>query len=653
MKWLKNLVIGRARSLSDGTLFQKVSLIAVLGWVGLGADGLSSSCYGPEQAFRTLGDHAVLVLFVGLATLITIAILCTSYSKIIELFPGGGGGYVVASKLLSPAAGAASGCALIVDYVLTIALSMASGADALFSVLPPAWQPWKLAFALAGTALLSLLNLRGVKESVLILAPIFFFFLLTHGLGLIIGLAPHLGDLPAVAANTASDLNAAHIQLGWAGVFLLLARAYSVGAGTFTGIETVSNGLPVLREPRVATGKRTMVYIGLSLGLTVGGLMLAYMFYSVQPHMNKTLNAVLFEQMTVSWSPGLGKAFVSAAMLSAMALLFVGAQAGFVGGPRVLANMALDRWFPARFAFLSDRFVTQNGILLMGGSALLVLLLTRGAVVFLVVLYSINVFISFTLSQLGMLSYWWHRRAQAPEWKSKVLINGIGFILTAFILITLSLTKFMEGGWVTLLITGALIGVAFAIRRHYYNALRKLARLNDLVREFAQELLQRPSSDAQLACDPAAKTAVLFVNGFNGLGAHTLLRVIRMFHGVFKNFVFIQVGMLDAGNFKGASEIENLREHVVAEAERYVEYMRRHGFYAEALTDIGTDIIEVATQLASEAAQRFPQAVFFGGQLVFSDDSWMTRLLHNFVVFALQRRIFRRGLPFLIMPIRV
>ena len=655
MKWLKTLIIGKARNVSDGRLFQQVSLIALLAWVGLGADGLSSSCYGPEEAFKALGAHSVLALFVGLATVVTITIICASYSQIIELFPGGGGGYLVASKLLSPSLGVLSGCALLVDYVLTIALSIASGTDALFSVLPLAWQPWKLSCAVAGIAFLALLNLRGVKESVLFLAPVFFVFLATHAFAIIFGVATHLGDLPAVTANTANDLQAAHLQLGWFGLFLLLVRAYSVGAGTYTGIEAVSNGLPVLREPRVATGKRTMIYMGASLGLTVGGLMLAYVLFHVQPQIGQTLNATLLQSITANWPFGLGKTFVTVAMLSAMSLLFIAAQAGFIDGPRVLANMALDRWVPSRFATLSDRFVAQNGVLLMACAALVVLLMAHGSVALLVVLYSINVFITFSLSQLGMVRHWWTHRGTEPKWKRKIAVNSVGFCLTSFILVTLSATKFLEGGWVTLLATGIFVGTAFLIRRHYRATVRKLSRLDDLAREFDGETARLPySKEAALpACDPASKTAVVLVNGFNGLGVHTLLHITRMFPNVFRNFVFVQVGVLDAGNFKGAGEIENLRQHITQEADRYAEHMRRQGFYAEAVTDIGTDVIETAGELAAHIAKRFPRAVFFGGQLVFPNESWLTRLLHNFMVFALQRRIFQQGIPFLIVPIRV
>jgi amino acid transporter len=650
--WLKNIFIGKARDLSDRGIFHKVSLVAVLAWVGLGADGLSSSCYGPEEAFKALGQHAALAPFIALATIVTIAIICMSYSQIIEVFPGGGGGYLVASKLLSPRVGVVSGCALLVDYVLTIAISIASGADQLFSVLPAAWLGWKLPFAFAGVAFLTLLNLRGVKESVVLWVPVFFLFLGTHAFAILFGIATHLNDVPALVARTAGDLDAAHSELGWLGILALLVRAYSVGAGTYTGIEAVSNGLPILREPRAETGKRTMKYMGLSLALTVGGLLLAYLLYRVTPQSGKTLNAVLFETLTASWPSGVATGFVSAAMLSATALLFIAAQAGFLDGPRVLANMALDRWFPARFAMLSDRFVAQNGILLMGGCALLVLLFAHGSVALLVVLYSINVFITFSLSQLGMLRHWWKQRAADPAWKRHITINGVGFGLTSFILVMLCVTKFHEGGWITLVATGLLVAAAFLTHSHYVTARKDLRRLDALV-EAVEDDPGPPGPRVPATCEATAKTAVVLVNGFNGLGLHTVLAVTRMFPGVFRNFVFVQVGVVDAGNFKGAGEIANLERHIESEVHRYVDYMRKQGFYAEALTEISTDVVESAADLVAGVAQRFPNTVVFGGQLVFQKESRITRLLHNFAVFAMQREFFRKGIPFLILPIRV
>ena len=646
---LKSLVVGRARSLADRDLFHKVSLVAIFAWVGLGADGLSSSCYGPEETFRTLGAHPHLAIFVALASVVTITAICASYSQIIALFPSGGGGYLVASKLLSPAAGVVSGSALLIDYVLTITISVASGADALFSLLPPAWLAWKLPFALAGVTGLTVLNLRGVRESVLLWVPVFFLFVATHAFAIIYAVAAHGSGLGQVATDTAQAVRSSGAELGWLGLLLLLLKAYSMGAGTYTGIEAVSNGLPILREPRVQTGRRTMVYMGVSLAVTVAGLLLAYLLFAVTPVEGKTLNAVLFERMTASWGSG-GTTFVFIALAAEAALLLIAAQAGFLDGPRVLANMALDRWFPTRFANLSDRFVTQNGILLMGGAGLVMMAVTRGSVALLVVLYSINVFITFSLSQLGMVRHWWRERAHEPAWRRKLAVNGFGLALTSFILVSLTVVKFHEGGWATLLVTGLLVAAAFAIKHHYAGVHRQLRRLDAIVETAAHEAKSTP---AATVIDPRARTAILLVNGYNGLGLHTALQVPRMFGDSFRNFVFLQVGAVDAGNFKGAAEIDALRTHAAAEAERYAAWARRQGYGAATYTSIGHDVTGELMTLAGQAAQDFPHHVFFAGQLLFGRDTRLNRLLHNHTAFALQQRFFRASLPFVVLPIRV
>jgi len=654
----KDVFIGRARNISDRQVFHHMSLVALLAWVGLGADGLSSSCYGPEQAFLALKtpngiDLQALSLFVALGTVLTIIIICISYSQIIEVFPTGGGGYLVASKLLSPTVGVISGCALIGDYILTIALSVASGADAIFSMLPVELQVWKLKFSLGLVVFLSLLNLRGAKESVILWVPVFFVFVLTYTFAIIWAISSHFGNLPDIVHGVTTDVKAGEAQVGMLGLFAVVLRAYSLGAGTYTGIEAVSNGLNALREPRVQTGKRTMVYMATSLAFVVGGLLLAYLLYHVAPVEGKTLNAVLFEKITNAWPPMLSKGFVIAAMASSGALLLIAAQTGFFGGPRVLANMAVDRWMPTRFATLSDRLVTQNGVLLMGGAAFILLFFTKASVDMLVVLYSINVFITFSLSQLGMVRHWWIERQKEPKWRRKIFINGFGLLLTGGILISLCVVKFFQGGWATLLVTGLMVGIAFWVKSHYRHTQKKLHRLNELVAaalaDDALTVVEKPAPP----CDHNARTAVFLVNGFNGLGLHTLLAVVRMFPKVYQNFVFVQVGVLDAGNFKGAAEVDNLREHSRAEVERYVGYMSRRGFYAEARYALGTDIVDEAAHLCDHIAEKFPQAQFFAGQLVFKDESMITRWLHNHTVFELQRRLYQNGRPMLILPIQV
>ena len=648
--WLKTLFIGKAKDIHDSDIFHKLSLAAILAWVGLGADGLSSSCYGPEETMKALLIHPALAMFVALACVITIGVICVSYSQIIELFPSGGGGYLVASKLLSPSAGVVSGSALLVDYVLTIALSIAAGADALFSVLPAEWLDYKLTTAIVATLLLIIMNLRGVKESVIVWAPIFFVFLATHVFAVVYGFFAHAGNLPQIAATAIEDVSKAHADLGWWKIAGLLLTAYSLGAGSYTGIEAVSNGLPILQEPRVATGRRTMIYMGVSLAFMVGGLLMMYQFYGTLPKDGTTMNAVLFAQITESWPPAVSSSFIWISMFSAAALLFIAAQTGFLDGPRVMASMAVDRWFPTRFASLSDRFVAQNGIILMGFAALILIWVSKGSVSWLVVLYSINVFVTFSLSQLGMVIHW-SKEHSDPKWRRKLAINLIGFLMTATILVALVIIKFDEGGWVTVLVTGSIVALAFAINRHYREAHEKLIRLDTLIEAFGSEADNKPKSSPP--CDPLAKTAVIFVNGFNGLGIHTTLAIQRIFPGVFKNYIFVEIGVVDAGNFKGASEIDHLEITVARETQRYADYMNSHGLHAESVHEIGTDIVNTARALGQTLAEKFPNLMFFGGQLVFEDENYFTRILHNFAVFGLQRTFFQHGLPFFVLPVRV
>jgi len=652
---VKNIVIGKSLNLADQSIFHHLSLIAFFAWVGLGADGLSSSCYGPAEAYLALGQHTFLAVFVALATVVTIFVISAAYTQIIDLFPTGGGGYIVASKLLSPKLGMISGCALLIDYVLTISISIASGADAVFSFLPPALIQWKMPAAIAGVVLLTVLNLRGVKESVMVLVPIFMLFVATHVVGLGYGLGSHVQQLSTVAAGIGADVGAAHSELGLLGMTLLVLHAYSMGAGTFTGIEAVSNGLPILREPKAKTGKRTMLYMALSLSITVVGLIVCYLLFRVGAQPGKTLNAVLFESITAGWGPTFGGGFVLVTLASEALLLLVAAQAGFVDGPRVLSNMALDRWFPAKFALLSDRLVTQNGILLMGGAGLLLILATDGSVELLIVLYSINVFITFVLSQLGMVRHWWKVRGQAAHWRKGLCLNGLGLLLTGFILIMVTAVKFDEGGWVTLVITGALAAVALCVNRHYRRVgglIKNLDGLRDAMAvEGGRAAAIQENAAASGEFDPQAATAVIFVNGYNGMGIHTLLSVVRLFGRDVKNYVFVQIGVVDAGVFKGAAELSRMKTAMEKDLRSYEDIMRRRGYYAESLWAVGTDIVHEVLELAPAISERFPRAIFFGGQLVFEHESFVTRLLHNYVVFTLQRQFYRMGLPFMIMPI--
>jgi amino acid transporter len=643
-------LLGGPRDVTDRQVFHRMSLIAFLAWVGLGADGLSSSAYGPEEAFRALGEHTYLAVALAVATAATVLILSASYRNIIDEFPGGGGGYVVASRFLGPKAGVVSGCALIVDYVLTITVSIAGGGNAVFSFLDPSLHHWKLPAEYAAIAILIVLNLRGVKESVTVLLPIFLVFLATHALLIAASIFTHLGAVPQVVSGVSSGFSNGVATLGWTGMLLLFIRAYSLGGGTFTGIEAVSNGLQIMREPRAETGKRTMTYMAVSLATTASGILIGYLLLKTAAVPGKTMNASLAESVFGAWSiagASAGHWLVLVTLVSEGMLLFVAAQAGFIDGPRVMANMAVDSYFPHRFAALSERLTMQNGVLLMGGAALFMLFYTRGNIHTLIVMYSINVFVTFTLSQLSMAKFFSGRRGD-PRRARSLTLHLVALAMCATILVIMSYEKFAEGGWITVTITTVVALLAFAIHAHYARVRSHLRKLDEIL----ASLTSRGEPNTR-PLDPNAPTAVQLVNGFNGLGVHTLLSTLRFFPGLYKQFVFVSVSVVDSGTFKGKEEIDALRAQTADDLANYVRVARGLGFAAEGVTDVGTEVLEAATKLCTDVSRRFPKATIITGRLVFRREAWFERLLHNETPKLIQQRLQWLGVPMVILPVRV
>ena len=628
--WLgraRRWVFGAPRDLHDPGLFHKISLIAFLAWVGLGADGLSSAAYGPDEAYRMLGAHTELAIFLALATLLTVLIISYTYSRIIEHFPGGGGGYVVATKLLGTPFGLISGCALLVDYVLTISVSIASGVDASFSFAPLAWQIYKVPLEAAAIGGIVVMNLRGVKESVSVLVPIFLLFVITHAALILGAFFQHGSELPHAAVQIGTALRAE--TLGGFVLFLVFLRAYSYGAGTFTGIEAVSNGLQIMREPRVRTAKRTMIYMAISLALTAGGILVCYMLLDVRPEEGKTLNAVLAERVQF------GGWFAIVTLLSETGLLFVAAQTGFIDGPRVMANMALDSWFPHRFSSLSERLTMHYGVLLMGAASIATLFYTRGDITTLVTMYSINVFVTFSLSHLGMVRLAWNTRKSTARWWLSLPVYLLGLVLCLGILGVVVVEKFEEGAWVTLAVTLTLIALCVLIRRHYASVGERL----DSLSKDLSGLPEAAPPAAPEAWDTTLPTAVLLVGGYGGLGVHSLLSIPRLFPRHFRQVVFLSVAVVDSGNFKGVSEVERMEGEVRESLEKYVVAARGMGFSAKSVMGVGHEPVEVAEQLCRELAREYNRAVFFAGKLVFKRERWFQRLLHNETAYAIQRRL--------------
>lgn len=653
---VQRTLFGPPRDLKDHSIFHSLSLIAFLAWVGLGADGLSSAAYGPPEAFINLGPHKYLAIVLALATAFTVLVIAAAYSRIIQAFPQGGGGYIVATDLLGAPAGVLAGCALMVDYVLTITVSIAAAGDALFSLLPQSFIHAKLATEVAVIVGLTGVNIRGVREAIIPLVPVFLLFLVTHALLIGGGIALNLGAAGdrLHEAVTLAKRDIADPSMGLWGLVLITLRAYSLGAGTYTGIEAVSNGLTLMREPRVQTGQRTMRYMSISLAITAGGLLLCFLLMNLSPTEHelkfKTLNAMLAEQVSAKWI--FSGAFVWLTLLAEAVLLFVAAQAGFIGGPRVLANMALDGWVPRRFASLSDRLTSANGIIGMGLASLIALVGARGHVSTLVVMYSINVFITFALSMGGMLRRSIQlRRKNEPQPRGQVTLFAVGLVLCTVILAVTSVEKFSEGGWITLAVTAVFVVLCFRIRTHYRKVRMQVAQLERIVD------LPKSASAAQApkipAIDASKPTAVILVGGYNGLGIHTALAAFQAFRGYFKNLVFVSVGVIDSSAFKSPAEMEAVTTNTRQSLERYVAVAHQLGVPATYYYSVGTDAVDELERLCPKVNKDFPNANFFAGKLIFQRERWYHLILHNQTAFVLQRRLQWAGIPVLILPIRV
>jgi len=645
---IRRALIGKPRNIKDPSLFHKLALIPILAWIGLGADGLSSASYGPEEAFRVIGKHTYLALALAIATAVTVFVISYAYSRIIEYFPSGGGGYIVATHTLGEKAGVLSGCALLVDYMLTITVSIVACGDAIFSFFPAHFQALKTPFEVAAILFLVMLNLRGIKESVTALAPIFMIFILTHGLMIGYGILRHVPEIAEVGGNIRSGFQSGLATLGLTGMLFLFLRAFSLGGGTFTGIEAVSNGLQILREPRVHNGKKTMLYMSVSLAVTAGGILVCYLLLGVSPVEGRTLNAVLAGRVFGGWSFGGGLAL--ATIFSEGAILLVAAQAGFVDGPRVMANMAVDYWFPHRFASLSDRLTMQNGVLLMGGAAVLLLFYSHGRISTLVVMYSINVFLTFSLSNLGMARMFIRNRDKERDWKKHLPVHLVGLTLCLTILIVTSIEKFTAGGWLTIVITSCVIALCYVIKGHYN-------RVRQGVRELDDMLVALPHKGAYNAdpTDSDDMTAIQLVNGYSGFGVHTFLSVLRGFHGLYRNFIFISVAEVDAAAFKETESeaIGHLTQGTRDALKRYVEMARRLGFPADFRYDMGIDVVQTATRLCESVIREFPKSTVFAGQAVFRQPGFFNKLLHNETAFAIQQQLRWKGITTVILPIRI
>ena len=651
---LRNFLFGNPRDFFDKETRRSISLVAFLAWVGLGADGISSSCYGPEEAFVALGNHTELAIYLAIATALTVFIISYAYTQVIELFPNGGGGYRVATRLLGRYAGLVSGSALIVDYVLTISISIASGIDAIFSFLPKDFQGAKLIMAIISVGFLAILNLRGMKESIKFLLPIFLGFIFTHFFLIIHGIIAHGYGIQVLIPQATAEVSEMKSSMGWVFVLSIFLKAFSMGGGTYTGLEAVSNNVNTLSEPRVRTAKITMFLVAISLAFMAAGIILLYLLWGVGKVQGQTLNATTFYAITEGWyfnGIQLGKFVVPIVLILEAGLLIVAANAGFLAGPNVVASMASDEWMPKSFSSLSSRLVQKNGILFMAICAIATLIITNGSVHILVVLYSINVFITFSLSLLGLTIYWLRHRKRQRNWLSKMLVALAGFIVCFSILMVTIFEKFYEGGWITILITSVFVLVGWSIKKIYERFRHNLALTESQFEDF-HEQCQSPSSILE-TIDKKAPTAAIIVDQTFGSGMNCLLQIKKLFPGIFKNFIFVTVGEVDSNTLREERKWRDMRRKTKSVLSKYKNYCNANGRFAKAYIGYDTDIVEKLSQLTDRVAKDYENVIFFGTKFIFDNENIFTQILFNHVPYIMQRRLHVKGLNMVILPMKI
>jgi amino acid transporter len=440
---------------------QKISKTVAL--AVFSSDALSSCAYATEEILIALAAAGAAGMVYGLPIAIAIttllAIVAFSYRQTIHAYPSGGGAYIVAKDNLGVGAGLVAGAALLVDYVLTVTVSIAAGVAAITSAFPDLFEH-RVAIGILLMGFITLANLRGVRESGALFAPPTYFFIAS--LTALIFTGFFRTQVLGVAPPPVQDLEVTEAL----SVFLLL-KAFSSGCAALTGVEAISNAVPAFREPESKNAAITLAWMAAILGfLFMGITVLARQLHLVPSHTETILSQLAHAMF------GSGVLYYCVQFATAL-ILILAANTSFADFPRLSSLLARDGFLPRQLANRGDRLVFSNGIILLGLVAAILLVIFRGQTHAIIPLYAVGVFLSFTLSQLGMVRHWYDN--QEPGWQIKMLINLTGGITTGVVMFVIAGTKFVHGAWVVVLLI-PLLSVAFnGVKKHYEFVARELS----------------------------------------------------------------------------------------------------------------------------------------------------------------------------------
>lgn len=619
-------------------------------WVAVGACGLASVAFGPEMAFMALDGSTNLLIFLGVLTGVCILLVSLTYFRITELFPKGGGGYAMTTHLLGPYVGVVAGAALLVDYVLMAAVSISAATYLVFSFIPPVWKGYQMWLALLLMVGMMLFHMQGRRLHLKPFKWFFIAFLLAHLMFILVGISDHFQYIGEIIDRSVLGTQNQINNMGWLFVLAVFAKGFFLGGGTYTGIEAASDCIQLSRYRQSAERrKQLLVYVACALAFAAASFSALYLLWDIEPEPLRALNAVLFETVLerFGWSSFWVQFGAMVLIGLEVSVLLLAAHVGFRVGPRVLSTMAVDSWLPHQFRYLSDRLVTRNGIVAMGLFACLAIYLSQADIRFLVILFSVNVFLVFSLSMAGLTVYWLRHRDEKGAIKG-LCFAVMGFLVSSTILLGTVITQFSEGGWITVVVTFFVVAVCVLIRQEYKMARNKTAAVDENFANIPYGSDQPPS-----ALDPNGRTAVFVVGRSRGSGMHALLWVQRMFPGHFTNFIFVNARTVDAQAYGGREAMEAMRVDASVSLSFFVNFCRSHGLRASSYLKFGTDAVEELTALAKEINDAYPNAIFFTSKLVFDQENLFTRMLHNQAVLELQRRLHNAGQQMVILPMKV
>lgn len=428
----------------------------------LASDNISSSAYATEEAMRVLAVAGVaaltLTMPIALAVVAVLAIVILSESRVIRAYPNGGGSYLVARENHGTIAGLVAAAALLIDYVLTVAVSTAAGVAAISSFIPDV-HDIRVPLALGLIALLTLGNLRGVREAgLLFAAPTYLYMagmfgLIGYGLFRVAS-----GDVPAAAIPPTPF----HDQGTQLLALLLILRAFASGSVGLSGSEAVANGVPSFKKPETRNAVITLVLMGITFAVIFLGLTFLAQTIGVIPdeHEAETVNSLITRSIVGRDSP-----FYYFVQISTAVILLLAANTGFTGFPRLASVLSNDRFMPRHFADMGSRLAFNTGIVALAVVAGLVLTAFGGSVTALVPLYTIGVFLAFTLSQSGLVRRWWKLRDRG--WQLSMVLNSVGAIVTGVVLLVVAYTKFEHGAWMVIVILPVIVAILYATHVHY------------------------------------------------------------------------------------------------------------------------------------------------------------------------------------------